>query len=147
MSSIVMIRTLSGLAPTDDKGRRILRSMEIGQSVVVGIHLKRLYKSLGRWWLLCQLVADNCEEFKSKEMVSDFLKIKAGHCSQIVSKSTGEVYLIADSIAFSRLDEGEFEDVWRRAVKAVCEDIMPSVTDVEIENEIGRLIGYASGGI
>ncbi len=71
----------------------------------------------------------------------DFLKIRAGHCTHIVSKATGEVYLVADSIAFSRLNEEQFQEVWRRAVQAVCDDILPTVTEAALEEEILRLVG------
>lgn len=144
MTSVAMTRTISGLAPADDEGRAILRRIKPGQTVVVDIHRRRSNKSLARWWLLCQLIADNSEQIKSKEQASDVLKIMCGHCTSIVSKSTGEVYQIADSIAFSRLSEDEFQDVWRRAVKAVTEHILPGVTDAQIEVEILQLIGAAS---
>lgn len=137
-------RTLTGLAPADDESRRVLARIPMGQTVRADVHRPRRNKNLRRWWALCELLADNCEQFKSPDMAHEWLKIMAGHCQQIVSKSTGEVFLIADSIAFSRLDEDQFQDVWVRAVKAVCEHLLPGVTEREIEEEILRLIGAAA---
>ena len=144
MTTITMIRTLSGLAPADDAGRDILRKLALGQSVEVEIQRERVRKNLRKWWALMGLIADNCEHIRSKEQASDLVKILAGHCASIVSKSSGEVYQIADSIAFGRLDEDEFQDVWQRAVKAVTEHIIPGITEQEIEDEILRLCGAST---
>jgi hypothetical protein len=142
-----MTRTLSGLSPVDDDGRRALQRITHGQSVQVDIHRPRNNKNLRRWWALCKMVADNCEQFRSPDQVHDYLKIRSGHCTQIVSKTTGEVFLIADSISFSRLDEDEFQDVWLRAIKVVAEEILPGVSIPEIEAEILQLIGWSRGNI
>ena len=139
-----MTRTLTGLSPADDEGRAVLRRIETGHTVMVDIHRRRANKSLARWWVLCQLIADNSETIKSKEQASDLLKILAGHCTSIVSKSTGEVYQIADSISFGRLSEDEFQAVWQRAVRAVTEHILPGITEADVEQEILQLIGAAN---
>lgn len=144
MTTVALTRTLSGLSPADDAATHVLQKIKAGETVQAEIRRPRSNKNLRRWWALCRLIYENSDQYRSQEQVHDHLKILAGHCQQIVSKSTGEVYLIADSIAFSRLDEDEFQDVWVRAVKAVTEHILPGVTAPEIENEILRLIGAST---
>jgi hypothetical protein len=145
MTAILMKRTLSGLTPDDDAATDLLRRLPVGDVVKVEVQRPRSHKALRKWWALCNLVHQNCDQFKSPEQVHDWLKIKAGHCSHIVSKATGEVFLIADSIAFSRLTEDEFANVWQRAIKAICEDVLPGLSDHEIEYEIASIIGLAGG--
>jgi hypothetical protein len=70
----------------------------------------RSHKNLRRWWALCNLITQNSDTIKGPEQAHDLLKILAGHCTHIVSQSTGEVYQIADSISFGRLSEDEFQE-------------------------------------
>lgn len=143
MTAVAMTRTLAGLSPANDEAAHVLRRVPVGNVVQVELHRPRRNKALRKWWALCNLVHQNCEQFRSPEQVHDFLKIKAGHCTQVVSKATGEIFLIADSIAFARLDEDEFQTVWGRAVQAVCTDILPGVEQAEMEYQILKLIGAA----
>lgn len=138
---ISMTRTLSGLTPADDAASDVLRRIALGEVVTVDVRKPRSHKRLRRWFALCNLLYQNCEQFKSPDMAHQWLKIMAGHCTQIVSQSTGEVYLVADSIAFSRLDETEFQAVWDRACKAVAEHLLPEIEQATLENEIARIIG------
>ena len=141
MSAVLMKRTLSGLAPDDDAARDVLRRVPVGDVVRVDVQRPRSHKNLRRWWALMNLIAQNSDTVKSPEQAHDLVKILAGHCTHIISKSTGEIYQVADSIAFGRLSEDEFQDVWRRAVRAVTEHILPGITDDEIEAEILQIIG------
>jgi O-acetyl-ADP-ribose deacetylase (regulator of RNase III) len=139
-----MRRTVAGLTPDDDAARDALRRVQIGEIVRVDVQRPRSHKNLRRWWALCNLITQNSDTIKSPEQAHDLLKIMAGHCTHIVSQSTGEVYQIADSIAFGRISEDEFQDVWQRAVKAVTEHILPGITDEDLEREILQIIGAAS---
>lgn len=144
MTAVTMLRTLSGLSPADEAAARAVARIKQGDAVQVEIHRPRRHKALRKWWLLCGLIAENNPEIKSKNQASDLLKILSGHCTTIASVATGECWQIPDSIAFSRLSEDEFEEIWRRAVHAVTEHILPGVTAPEIESEILQLIGAAS---
>lgn len=140
MKGIWLTKTLSGWAPADDFSRTHHRKAKVGTMYRAEIVKPRDGVNLRRWWALCNLVYENCEKYKSPEQVHQHLKILAGHCTQIVSESTGEVYLIADSIDYATLDEDEFMQVFRRTVAAVCEHIMPGVTSHNVEEEIMRLL-------
>lgn len=144
MTAILMKRALSGLVPDDDAARDALRKVPVGNVVAIDIRRPRHHKNLRRWWALMNLIAQNSDTIKSPEQAHDLVKILAGHCTHVVSKSTGEVYMVADSIAFGRLNEDEFQEVWSRAIKAVSEHVLPGITDTEIEAEILQLIGAAS---
>lgn len=143
MAAVTLVRTLTGLAPADDAAAAVIKRWNLGEHVRADIRKPRAHRSLRRWWALCNLVYQNSEQFASPELVHQFLKIRAGHAIEIVSKATGEVYLLADSINYERLSEDEFMDVWNRAVKVVAEDILGTGVP-EIEAEIARCIGLAA---
>lgn len=144
MTAITMTRTLSGFCPADEKARKILAKIPLLTTVSVEYRQPRNGPMHRRYWALCQMVCDNSDQYGSAEMVSDHLKILAGHCTTVVSKGSGEVYLLPKSISFSSMDQGEFDTFWTRAVKVVTEHILPGVTETEIESEICNLIGAST---
>lgn len=144
MTAIAMTRTLSGLTPADDQARKVLAKVEQGTVIRIEYKRPRNGPMHRRYWALCQMVYDNSEDYGSAEQVSDLLKILAGHCTQVASKATGEVFLIPRSISFSAMDQDEFDQFWGRVVKAVCEHLLPGVTQPEIEAELLQLIGAST---
>lgn len=143
---ISLSRTLTGWAPADDEALRVSRHWKPGESVVVDMKRPRQHRTLRRYWGLCKLILQNSEDFRSVTQVSDYLKLRAGHCSSIASESTGEVFQIPDSIDYDSLDEPEFQEVWRRVVDVVCEDFLPGMTMPEVEHEVLKCCGLAGGG-
>jgi hypothetical protein len=141
---LTLIRTLHGVSAGDDFAKDYLRRWPIGEARRANVRRPRALKSLRRYWALVNLVYQNSEQFKSTDSVHAFLKIKAGHCTPIVAKSSGEVFLIPDSISFDTLDEQAFNDVWNRVVQVVSEDILGTGVP-EIEAEIERIVGFRRG--
>jgi hypothetical protein len=144
VAELTLIRTLGGFQPADIS-KEAMKKFEIGLTYKAKITRPRSLKALARYWVLVQMILDNTDQFKSKEQLHSYLKIRAGHCTPIVAKSTGEVFLIADSIDFDTLDEGECEwlEIWKRIVDVVCADILPGIGAVELELEIQKLLGIA----
>lgn len=134
-------RTLAGLSPADEYASERLKRVKIGAIVECEFKQPRNPGNLRRWWALCNMLAFHCEQFRAPAQVHQFLKIRSGHCTPIVAQSTGEVFLVADSIAFDELDEPEFLAVWKRAAQVVVEDVLPSVDMMEVENEVLRIVG------
>jgi hypothetical protein len=136
-------KTLAGFALADDMSVENAKRFKVGEVYKADVVKPRSRKTLGRWWVLCQMILDNTEEFRSKEQISDYLKIRAGHSTSIVSKSTGEIFHIANSISFDEMEEAQFQELWQRVCDVVVADILPGITQHEIEYEIGRIVGIA----
>jgi len=149
MTTVTLTRTLSGLSPGDGHAKRYLSRIPIGSPVTAAIvqprsaEGRRLFR---RYWVLMGIVADNCEQYGgSQEAASDHALIHAGHCDMFASQATGEVFLRPRSIAFSNLEEEDFAVLWQRVVRAICEHILPGVTEAAIEEELLSLIGAMGG--
>lgn len=143
MTAIRLVRTLSGAAAADDAAKTYLRKWPIGEERKADVKKSRAHRSLRRYWVLVNLVLDNSDQFKSEKQVHEFLKRRAGHVITIVSRKTGEVYELADSIDYDTIeDEGEFQAIWNRVVQVVAEDILGTGIPA-IEAEIERLLGFA----
>lgn len=140
---LMLTRTLSGLAAADQIAVERLRKWPIGETVRCDVKKPRNHKNLRRWWALCGLIYENSEVYASPQIAHQHLKILCGHAIPIASKSTGEIYLVPDSISYDRLEENEFQEVWKRAKDAVRQHILPGVTSEDLELEIMQIIGDA----
>lgn len=141
MTAILMRRTLTGLVAEDEAASAVLRRIPAGDVMMVEVRRPRNLSAHRRWWATANLLYQNCDQFKSPEVAHQWMKLMAGHATPIVSKATGEVFLVADSISFARLDEDGFRDVWTRACQAICEHLLPTITVPDLENEILRIVG------
>lgn len=144
MAKMLLRKTLGGFVPADDMSVDTAKRFKLGETYRGEIVKPRSRKTLGRYWVLCQMILDNTEMFRSKEQVSDYLKIRTGHSTSIVAKKTGEIFHVANSIDFDALDEAEFADLWQRVCDVVIEDILPGITQGEIELEMQKLVGLAA---
>lgn len=143
MARLYLKKTLSGFTPADDMSVELSKKYKVGEVYRGEIVKPRSTRTLGRYWVLCQMILDNSETFKTKEQVSEYLKIRTGNSTSIVSKSTGEIFHVANSIDFDSLDETEFAAFWQRVCDVVVTDILPGVTQMDIETEIQKIIGLA----
>lgn len=137
-------KTLAGFSLADEMSVENAKRFKVGEIYKAEVVKPRSRKTLGRWWVLCQMILDNTEDFRSKEQISDYLKIRAGHSTSIVSKSTGEIFHVANSISFDEMEEAQFQDLWQRVCDVVVADILPGITHREIEYEIQRIVGLAA---
>lgn len=143
MARLLLRKTLVGWVNADDASAELAKRFIFQEVYRAEIVKPRSLKSLGRYWVLVQMILDNSDMFSSKRQLHDYLKIRAGHCTHIVALSTGETYAVADSIDFDTIDEGEFQEVWRRITDVVIADILPGITLPEIEYEIQKITGLA----
>ena len=147
---IDLIRTLTGVAAADDAAKNYLRGWPVGEKRRANVRRPRDYKSLKRWMGFARLLFEsgvqdaNGQAFKSEKAAHNYLKLLAGHATPVVSRSTGEVRWVADSIDYDTLEEGEFQEVWKRAIQGVIEELLPSITEAELEREILKFCGLWS---
>jgi hypothetical protein len=144
MAKLNLRRTLAGFAAADEESADAIKRYPLGGVFRADVVKPRDHKNNNRWWKLCELVRDNTEGYASKEQVSDHIKILCGHTTTVGSKATGELYHLPNSISFSALDEIEFYTVWKRAIQAVDEHIIPGIGEDEIKHEVEKLIGLAA---
>lgn len=144
MARMLLRKTLTGWAPADEMSIETAKRFKVGETYKAEITKPRSHKTLARYWVLCQMILDNTEMFRSKEQVSDYLKIRTGHSTSIVAKKTGEIFHVANSIDFDSVDEAQFAELWSRICDVVTEDILPGITESEINYEVQKLVGIAA---
>lgn len=142
---LCLSRTLKGFAAADDRTQKAMQKIPQGAEVWAEVSQPRTERGrrlFRRYWKLCAVVAENVEQYGGdSEAASDHILVMAGHCRIAVSMATGEILKFPLSIAWANHSEDLFDELWPRAVRAVCEHIMPGVTEAALEEEILRLIG------
>lgn len=144
MAEIYLRRTLSGFVAADEASQDAMRTYRLNETYRANVVKPRNLTNHRRYWALVNLVYQNSEGYKSTDHLHQHLKILAGCCSPVVSKSTGEQYLIADSISFGAMDETQFWDFWQRCIAAVCEHILPGIEVDAVAHEVEKLCGLAA---
>lgn len=142
--NVLLTRTLSGLAPADEAASAVLRKIDTGATVIADVRRPRNLSAHRRWWALVNLIYTNSDTYPSPDVVHCHLKLLAGCADAVTLKGTGEVVLVPKSMSFSSMDEDAFQEVWKRAVHVVAEQILPGITEQDVEQEIMQLIGAGS---
>lgn len=135
MTDLVMRRTLAGLEPTSDDDREHLRYVKPGELVRVKITKPRNLQQHRLYWSLCDLVAENHPEIRTRELASQAIKLLAGHVDLVQVK--GQVLKVPRSISFSSMEQGDFEIFFRQAIQVVADELLGSAPET-IREELAR---------
>ena len=142
---LYLINTAYGLIPSDDETYDTKQHLTIGQEYLAEIKLvrnprfHRLYFSLinKSWELLPERQTNG---FRSIENWRNYLTVAAGYCETFYSPTRREWIEIPKSIAFDKMDEAEFHDLYE-ATKNVIWNIL-SHCGIKEETFINALISY-----
>ena len=118
------------------------RKFKVGQ-VVIGSVTKseiRKYELLKKFFALIKLALHNLPEelsghIKSVDELRKIVIMEAGFREEHVSLS-GKKFWSAESIAFDKMSEERFSDLYSKAFDVVCEKILPGVTKKDVEEQI-----------
>lgn len=142
---IYMRKGAKSLEPADESAFSFLRSLKMGEIYRVEVKRPRNGVEHRRYWALCTFVWTNTESFGSTDEVHEYLKLRSGHCSLIVSQTSGEIFKIAKSISFRAMTADKWSEFWQRCKDVVRQDFLPTMSDAELEFELQKLIGDAWG--
>jgi hypothetical protein len=137
MAKTLMLRTLSGLQPTDDMGREALRGIKVGEHVAVEVTRPRNIRHHRLYWQLCQSIAEAVGA--KAESVSDVIKVRTGHVT--VVKTASGLMEFPRSISFAKMDQAGFSAFFDDACRVVCSEFIPHMKPSELRNDILRMTG------
>jgi len=144
MADLVMQRVGETLRPRDSLSMEKLRNLSFGADVLVKTYQRRDPVKHRKLFALCSLVADAHPAFETGTDVLNSLKLLANHYEQFtgVNPDTGEIviYHALKSISFAEMDEQEFGNFYRKAVRAVLDNFLPDIgEDVVISQMLERM--------
>lgn len=102
-----------GLIPTDEESRRAIVKLGDGECVQVKLCRVRSVPMNRRYWAICGDIGLNQEPMRSKESVSNELKILAGHYEVLnIAGAEGFEVRLPKSINFESLTHDEWMKLW-----------------------------------
>lgn len=135
-----MRRTSAGyLAPDDDRALKALLRVPIGSSVKVEIKSGRSVPMMRKWWALMAKIQENQSHYQTVEELEDALCVHLGHCERMLMKDGTEVRR-PRSIAFDKLSQDEFNDLYDHALRMVCEHIIPGLSPGKLRSELEEFV-------
>ena len=128
--------TAQGFVPVYDSDWELKKKLKQDEVYSLDAKYERNYQFHKKFMALCKI---GCENSKHVEMPFDayrkYATIKAGYCD-IYSTPKGK-YVEAKSLAFDRMSQEEFEDVYNRVLQFIMADIQ---ADAETINR--ELVGF-----
>lgn len=121
MASIYMVRTVSGLGPSDDDALQHLRKLKLGTTVRAEIAVPRNLAMHRKFFAMLSIVWQAAGDWTTVEDLLTQLKLKLGLTTDVVVRESGEVVKVLGSISFAAMPQQDFETFYERALMALCD--------------------------
>ena len=132
-----LLNTAGGLVPCDDNDYEEKRKLKVGQIYKATIKLNRNYRLHRKYFALinCAWAYQNERQtafFKgSVEIFRKTMEMAAGHCERVYSIEHKEWRDVPKSIAFDKMDEAEFRDLYERVKDVLFATALRGVSEEE----------------
>jgi len=135
---LIVVKDKDVLRPIDERSFEELRKIKDGRTFICEIKRPRNLKHHRKYWALINLISDNLDGV-TPEGLSSAVKMMIGH---VVTVQFGDKSILyPDSISFDKMNQDQFNDFYERAVKAICELVIPGLTEESVKNEIFEILG------
>lgn len=141
-----LLNTSQGLKPCYDEDYDKKRKLKIGETYEVRIRVVRNLKFHRKYFALI-----NCAwEYQNEAVVGHFknnielfrksVEVAAGHCDMIYSIERREWIEQAKSIAFDKLSETEFQEIYSRVLDLLLRVFLRGISREEFEQNIASFL-------
>lgn len=135
---LLVINTPRGLVPLGDDDYEQKRKLKLGGTYSVEVKVVRNVDFHRKYFALIAyawefLDEQETERFKDKENFRKYIEIAAGHCDVIFHPRLQEFVEIPKSIAFAKMDNTAFSDLYGRVKDVIFSIIGDRVTQEEFE--------------
>ena len=135
---LLVVNTPRGLVPLGDDDYEEKRKLKLGQTYSVEVKVVRNVDFHRKYFALIAyawefLNEQETERFKDKENFRKYIEIAAGHCEVIFHPRLQEFVEIPKSIAFAKMDNTAFSDLYGRVKDVIFSIIGDRVTQEEFE--------------
>ena len=135
---LLVINTPRGLVPLGDDDYEQKRKLKLGETYSVEVKVVRNVDFHRKYFALIAYAWEflnerETERFKDKENFRKYIEIAAGHCDVIFHPRLQEFVEIPKSIAFAKMDNTAFSDLYGRVKDVIFSIIGDRVTQEEFE--------------
>lgn len=124
-----------GLAEAD------IRALPSNMPIKVTLTRARSLPQHRLYFAMLELVVDNLSIETTKDTLHGWVKL---HCGvvELVPLKNGEVDQVPGSIAFDKMDQGEFNTFFERAAVLLCERIIPGLGKADLIRQAHEMLGW-----
>ncbi len=135
---LLVINTPRGLVPLGDDDYEQKRKLKLGETYSVEVKVVRNVDFHRKYFALIAyawefLTEQETDKFKDKDNFRKYIEIAAGHCEVIFHPRLQEFVEIPKSIAFGKMDNTAFSDLYGRVKDVIFSIIGDRVTQEEFE--------------
>ena len=128
-------------APVD--GERI-RELPAGKALKVTVSQpRRSNPQLRLYWSLLGVVCENLDQPLKPEDLHEWVKLKMGLTTPVKQRN-GEVVEVPRSVAFDKMEHGEFTAYFDRVKRLIVDHLIPGLNSVVLEREARAMLGEAA---
>lgn len=139
---INVLNTVQGLVPLTDDDYDEKKKLKLGRKYTVSVKEARNYDFHKKYFALINLTWEylNEEQEKffnnSKEVFRKSLEVTAGHCERIFSFKEKNWVDIPKSVAFDKMDEFEFRDLYDSVKNVIFSSILRGISEEEFNKNL-----------
>jgi hypothetical protein len=128
------------LSPADGQAEQYLTKVPFGELVMCTVTRPRNPKFHRKLMSLFQLVYENQERYNNFERFRKEIVMRAGFYEEH-THLTGQVSYIAKSLAFDKMDETEFSDLYDKCCAVIIQYFWPDITQHQLEEAVMDYMG------
>lgn len=119
------------LVPAYESDLEVLKALKESDIVEVKFVKKRNVKLHRKFFALIKLLFDNQDHYKRIGDLREDLTVASGYYTERVNKFTGELKIEAKSISFAKMDDVEFNQLYKDFLTTACRLIKCSTEEFE----------------
>jgi hypothetical protein len=131
---ILVQKTQSGLKPCYDSDYESYIKIPLNEQFEIEYKKVRNILFHRKYFALLKLAFENQSDYRLMNDLRRDLTITAGFYTEVVNKVTGEVYTLANSISFAKMDNVEFNDLYEKTKDVISKWL--GISNENIETEI-----------
>lgn len=126
----------------DDPSYEIMKKYKQGEVYRAKIWKPRdIIKHRKFFILINNVVFPNQDKYDSEDSLRREITLRCGYYSEHVTLK-GKTIFIADSIAFNKMDDIEFEQLYSKAIDIILQYFLKGSTQEELEEEVQRILDF-----
>lgn len=129
-------RVLNRLVPVDKLAEDDMMQLDADTTYDCKVWKKRNSDHHRKYFALVNAIFPHQSAWPTTKALHDQLKMAVGFSYEARDMATGEIRTYPDSIAFDRIDQQEFEQVYERIVEVILTRIIPGVGRRDLEAQV-----------
>ncbi|MCP4651164.1 MAG: DUF1367 family protein [PVC group bacterium] len=126
----------------DEESYNIMKKYKHGQTYTAEIWKPRDQIKHRKFFVLInQVVFPNQEKYDSKEALRREITLRCGYYNIHTTIKGKEIYMVK-SIAFNKMDDIEFEELYSKAIDVIINHFLPASTEEELKDEVQRILDF-----